>query len=171
MSSWKQLVKNIAPVIGTALGGPMAGTAIKVLASEFLGDEDAPLASLEKQLATQLQSASPEMLTKLKELDNAFELRMVELGVDVFKLETQDRANARLHNKNSKMPATIVIMLTLLVAAGLTALLMFTIPPENAAIIYMVFGQVMGSWGASIAYWVGTTKSSGDKTQMLKVST
>lgn len=171
MSAWKNLVKNIAPVLGAALGGPMAGTAIKVLAAEFLGDEDAPIASLEKKLETQFKTASPEMLAKLKELDNAFEIRMAELGVDVFKLEVQDRANARLQNKNSSMPAIIVIMLTLLVAAGLTALIMFEIPAKNAPIIFMVFGQVMGSWAASIAYWVGTTKSSGDKTQMLKGNT
>jgi hypothetical protein len=78
--------------------------------------------------------------------------------------------SARLNNKDSRMPATIVIMLTVLVAMGLTALILFKIPPENAPIVFMVFGQVMGSWGSSIAYWVGTTKSSGDKTQMLKVS-
>jgi hypothetical protein len=31
----------------------------------------------------------------------------------------------------------------------------------------MVFGQVLTAWAASIAYWVGTTKSSGDKNKML----
>jgi hypothetical protein len=75
-----------------------------------------------------------------------------------------------LQTKDSRMPAIIVIMLTLLVSAGLIALIRVEIPPDNSPIVYMVFGQVMGSWGASIAYWVGTTKGSNDKTKMIKGS-
>ena len=40
-ADWKTIVKSIAPTIGTALGGPLAGTAVKVLGNILLGNEDA----------------------------------------------------------------------------------------------------------------------------------
>ncbi len=36
---WKQVIKSIAPVLGTALGGPLAGTAIKVLGDAIIGGD------------------------------------------------------------------------------------------------------------------------------------
>jgi hypothetical protein len=38
--NWKSIVKSIAPVLGTALGGPIAGGAIKMLSSALLGNEN-----------------------------------------------------------------------------------------------------------------------------------
>jgi hypothetical protein len=161
--NWKSLVKSIAPVLGTALGGPMAGGAIKMLTSTLLGDENATEQELEKFII----NANPDQLLPLKKLDSEFKLKMEELGVDVFKLEVADRNSARTHHKDNIMPAIICLLLTLMVCAGSYALIVAIIPPANANILYMVFGQVLTAWAASIAYWVGTTKSSGDKNKML----
>lgn len=37
---WKAIVKTVAPALGTALGGPLAGTAVKVLSEALLGHSD-----------------------------------------------------------------------------------------------------------------------------------
>lgn len=168
MSNWKEIVKSIAPVIGTALGGPMAGAAVNTLAQHMLGDNDGSQASLEKRLEQHITSAGPDQLLKLRELDQEFELQMEQLGVDVFKLEVMDRDSARKHNKDSRMPAVLCLLLTVLVAVGTGALMQVTIPEANKNIVYMVFGQVMTAWAASVAYWVGSSKGSADKTKLLK---
>jgi hypothetical protein len=54
-----------------------------------------------------------------------------------------------------------------MVAGGSYMLMTTEIPEKNANIIYMVFGQVLTAWAGSIAYWVGTTKSSSDKSKLL----
>jgi len=163
MKNWKSIVKSIAPVIGTALGGPMAGAAIKMLSATLLGNETGTEAELEEFIAT----ASPDQLLKIRQIDNEFKLKMKALGVDVFELEVKDRDSARVHNKDHFMPALLCLLLTMMVAAGSYGLMVHTIPPENSSILYMVFGQVLTAWAGSIAYWVGTTKSSSDKSKSM----
>ena len=88
---WKSLVKNVAPTLGAALGGPFAGMAVKVLAESLLGD---PAAS-EESVAEAVMSASPDKLIELRKVDNDFKLNMKKIGVDIFKLEVEDRTSAR----------------------------------------------------------------------------
>jgi hypothetical protein len=164
---WKSIVKSVAPVLGTALGGPMLGSTVKYLATELLGDEKAT----EQDVKSFISTASPDQLIPLKRLDLEFKIKMEELDVDVFKLEVADRSNARAENKDSRMPAIICLMLTVMVAGGTYFLMMETIPESNQNIVYMVFGQVLTAWTASIAYWVGTTRSSSDKSKMLRQQT
>jgi hypothetical protein len=88
---WKSLVGSIAPTLATALGGPMAGMAVKALSSSMgLSDE-----STEKELSAALQSASPEILAQIQKADQDFALEMEKLGVDLEKIASDDRANAR----------------------------------------------------------------------------
>ena len=91
MSSWKEIVRNIAPTLGVALGGPMAGAATKFIADKMLGKPDATQA----EIADVILGASPDQLTKLKELDHQFKLDMKNLEIDVYELEYKDRDSAR----------------------------------------------------------------------------
>jgi len=163
MKNWKSIVKSIAPVLGTALGGPMAGAAIKMLSSKLLGNEDGTEAELEQFIST----ASPDQLLEIKNIDNDFKVKMKALDFNVFKLEQEGRENARNHHKDHFMPTLLCLLLTLMVSAGAYVLMTTEIPKDNANIIYMVFGQVLTAWAGSIAYWVGTTKSSSDKSKLL----
>ena len=161
---WKAIVRSVAPVLGTALGGPLAGGAIKALAGSLLGDENASEQDLEKYVL----GANPNQLVEIKQLDADFKVKMKEIGVDVFKLENADRASARVNHRDSTMPAILCLLLTAMVTAGSYALIVMVIPPDNSNILYMVFGQVLTAWAASIAYWVGTTKGSSDKSKQLR---
>lgn len=88
---WKALVKKVAPVIGTALGSPIAGMALKFLGDKFLGNENAT----EQDIASYILSASPDTLLKLKQSDNEFAAKMAQVGVDLEKIAADDRASAR----------------------------------------------------------------------------
>jgi len=80
---WKALVSGIAPTLGTALGGPMAGMAIKVIADKLLGN---PNASETEVAAALSQGLSGEQVVALREADNAFAIRMKELDIDILKV-------------------------------------------------------------------------------------
>jgi hypothetical protein len=163
--NWKNTLAAIAPTLATAIGGPLAGGAVKFLSGKLLGD-DASIQDLERLVT----NASPDQLAEIKRLDNQFKLEMEKIGVDVFALEVKDRESARLNHKDHPMPMVICLLLTILVAVGAYGLMTITVPKENANIVFMLFGQVVTAWGSSIAYWVGTTKSSSDKNKIMKVT-
>lgn len=170
-SSIKETVAKFAPLAGTLLGGP-AGPAIGALISSALGSENTPEAVMQAL-------GNPENVVKLKELESSerkhfLEMQVEELkavnayNLEKLKVETGDTQNARERHVNSKMPAVVTCALTVLCGGLLYSLLFVEVPPSNRELLIQSFGTVLGFWGASLAYWVGTTRSSAEKTNLLK---
>lgn len=88
---WKAIVGTVAPALATALGGPLAGTAVAAIGKAIgLGD-----GASEEQVALAMQQMTPEQIADLKKANLAFEQRMAELQVDVKRLDMEDRKSAR----------------------------------------------------------------------------
>ena len=83
------IIGAVAPTLGTALGGPMGGMAAKMI-SEVLG-----VPNNSKSINQAMAVATPEQMLQLKQAEQAFEVQMKELEVDVFSLEVQDKQDAR----------------------------------------------------------------------------
>lgn len=160
-SDIKSIVGNVAPLVGTALGGP-AGAAIGSMVSNALGVDNTPDA-----VAEAIKS-DPQAAIKLRqfELDNEKDIR--QHAFKVLDVELADKQSAREVHKHSPMPMIICIALTLMVAGGSYMLFTMTIPADNKQIANLLFGTLLGQWSASIAYWVGTTRSSSEKTRLLR---
>ena len=106
---WKTLVKTVAPVLGTALGGPFGGMASRAISSALLGDDEtASGPELDKKLSDILQHDTDALL-KLKQADQAFDERMKELDVDILKIAADDRAGARTMAINTSLLPQFVI--------------------------------------------------------------
>jgi hypothetical protein len=162
--SWKKIGKIVgkaAPLLGTALGGP-AGATVGTLIAGALGVEDTPRA------VEQAVKNDPDALLKLKqfELENEQDIR--EHAFKVLDVELKDKQSARDSHKHNHMPAIIAVALTFLVGGGAYLLFTVHIPEANQEIAYLLFGTLLAKWGDSIAYWVGTTRSSQEKTRLLK---
>lgn len=97
---WKAIVKTVAPVIGTALGGPLAGTAVKYLADSFLGKPGAS----EEEVALAMQQLTPEQLISLKQLDADFQKTLIQAGIDFERIAAADRSSARELAKADNRP-------------------------------------------------------------------
>ncbi len=80
----------------------------------------------------------------------------------------KDRQHARESHKHSIMPSVIVVALTLMVAAMGAALFMSVIPEANEALANILFGAVLAKWADSVAYWVGSSRGSAEKTKRLQ---
>ena len=122
----------------------------------------------EENLKDVIDGASPEIMLQVKQANNAFKIRMRELDNELVSSELGDTQDARKQNKHSTMPAVICMALTVMVSAGAIMLFTLDIPDDNKEIAYLLFGTMLAKWGDSIAYWVGTTRSSANK-DMLKI--
>lgn len=157
----KNLLGNAAPLLGTALGGPVGGVAGSLIA-KALGVEESPEA-----VAAEIKR-DPMALVKLRELESNERIKIQELALETLQTELKDTQDARKNHQHSKMPAIICIALTFMVAGAAYLIFALEIPDGNKEIAYMLFGSLVTKWGDSIAYWVGTTRSSAQKTLMLK---
>ena len=147
----KNIVGAVAPTLGTALGGPMGGIATKMIA-DVLGVPNNPKA-IEKGLA----DATPEQMLELKKSEQAFDLQMKELEVDVFALETADVQDAR--GKFSK-DWTARIMGLVIVGGFMGYIFLVTLqPPEqnSEALINLVLGYLGGLASAVISFYFGAS--------------
>lgn len=182
---WKKIISAVAPVLGTALGGPMAGAAIKVIAGAVLGDENAPASQVTEAV---MQGLSPEALVKLREADNAFKVRMRELDIDLAKLNAateraylNDVQDARQSHGGSVGVFWLGIAILLTFAGVMVAVLWggyaLLVSPDPIkdesmkAIVSALIGTVVGYVAANaqqvVGYFFGSSKGSADKTDAL----
>ena len=75
MSGLSSILSTVAPMIATALGGPLAGAAVSFLASKLGVDP----AIVEQTVA----GMTPAQLVQMKELDNQFNLEMAKVGISL----------------------------------------------------------------------------------------
>jgi hypothetical protein len=153
-------VAQIAPLAGTLLGGP-AGGAVGALIGKALGVDPTPDAVSQVML-------NPDSVLKLKELESTERQHLLSMQLQTLQIELADTQDARDKHQQSKMPAYICGALTVLVGMGAAALFTMHIPDGNKEIAYLLFGTLLAKWGDSIAYWVGTTRSSAEKTKLLQ---
>lgn len=168
---WKNIIGTVAPWIGTALGGPLGGMAVEA-AANALGLSDKTVEAVKGAI----MGASPETLLALKEADQNFALQMQSLGFqnvkDLEAIAAGDRDSARKMQMENKsiMPAIITSgILSSFIGMGLT-LFFIPIPDPNRDQIIFMLGQLSGFTGSAIAFWLGTTRQSEDKTRMLAQS-
>ena len=107
------LLKSLAPTIASAAGGPMAGMAVK-MAAQKLGVPDATANEIEDIIERE-----PEKAVLLKEADTEFKDRIREMEIDLesFKSELEDRQHARETFKNDWTPKVFGILALLLYGA------------------------------------------------------
>ena len=84
----KKLIGGVAPVLGSTLGGPLGGVAMKFIADKFTGGNTGDVEDF-------LLSANPEILAQLKMADKEFEKQMKELDIDLERIHAEDRQSAR----------------------------------------------------------------------------
>jgi hypothetical protein len=169
---WTKLVSTVAPWIGTALGGPLGGMAVEA-AANALGLTDKTVDSVKQALA----GVTPDQMLALKKADQDFALQMQALGfkntADMEAIAAGDRDSARRMQtaKPSPVPALLTCFVVGAFTATLVLLLKFDVPATNRDIVVYMIGQLSGGFTSALAFWLGTTRDSGRKTELLAQST
>jgi hypothetical protein len=161
---WKSIVGTVAPVLATALGGPLAGVAVKAIAAG-LGKPEAK----ESEVAEILAGGDPQMLAKLREIDRQFEKDMAALGVDLEKIAAEDRANARAREVSLGGDWTVRILAYTII--GSFCALVFSVLFGQVTAESTIAGAVIGYLSAKaeqvVSYYFGSSAGSKTKTEAL----
>lgn len=167
--NWKGALSNLAPMLATALGGPLAGAAVSTI-TEALGlGADATDAEIAKELAT----ASPDALLQLKKSEQEFATRMAELGfkneADLEKIAADDRASARQRevDRQDWTPRVMAFLVTSGFFSMLAIMVIAAIPEGSREPLYILLGSLGTAWTQIIAYYFGSTAGGQKKSELL----
>ncbi|WOF72945.1 hypothetical protein QMT40_000569 [Parvibaculaceae bacterium PLY_AMNH_Bact1] len=163
---WKQIVGAVAPGLATALGGPMAGVAVRGIASALLSSEDVKQADVEHAVL----QASPTDLRKLKQAELVFRQQMKELEIDLEALHAADRESARERQieTGDQMPAFIAFAALGGFFGILIAMIFVNLPAGSEAPLNVMLGA-LGSLVVSIGnYYFGSSAGSSAKNQLIE---
>jgi membrane-bound ClpP family serine protease len=159
------LLAQVAPTVATALGGPLAGLAVKTLSEAMFGHQDAS----ESDVSAALMNATPEQLQKLKETDATFKVKMKELDIDLEKIAAGDRDSARnmqMHT-NDWIPRAMAIMVTFGFFGILTWLLTKGVPPTGSETLIYMLGALGTAWTGIVQFYFGSSAGSKAKTDAM----
>ena len=154
---WKKTLAAVAPALATAIGGPLAGMAVKI-ATDSLGIEPT-----ENALAEIVLSGNPEALLKLKEADNLFKIELKRLDIELEKLVVDDRKDAR---KLASVDMRPQVFLSALFIIGYFLLVYFQALGE-ITVDPMTFGIITVSIPMIMQFWFGSSHGSKQKTNSM----
>lgn len=162
----RRLVASAAPNLAQALGGPLAGLAVREIGSRVFGIEDADLAAVESAL----QRPSTEDLMKLREADAKFRAEITKAGVELERVAMEDRDSARDRQVELRdWTPSILGALILCGFFGVLAALMFFDLPEGAADVFKIMVGAMGAMTTQVGnYFFGSSAGSAAKNGMLE---
>jgi len=160
---WFQAIVKIAPKIAGALGGPFGGLAENVL-EEVLG--------LNKDEAMQqIAAGNPTVFAALKEAELEFEEKMRQFDIEEQDLYLDDVADARSMRVATKdwTPGILVgVSLTFFFTLSFAVLWNLDfISGENKDFAFYLFGVASGWVTQGMSFFLGSSKGSGRKTEMM----
>ena len=160
------LLAQVAPTIASALGGPLAGLAVKTLSSALLGTEQ----GTEQEVAAALGSATPEQLARLKEIDANFAVTMKKLDIDLAQIDATDRNSARQREVQLKDRTPMILAGVVCVGffGTLIGLMLYGLPARGQDALLILLGALSSSFTAIIGYYYGSSSGSRAKEQIIE---
>ncbi len=161
-STAKQVLATVAPLLGTALGGPFGGLAGSMLA-KALGTTD-PAAQ-----EAAITSTDPDILLKLKEADTAFQAQMKALQISEEKLTFDDLANARAMEvqTHDTTPKYLAYLITFGFFATLGYLIIYGKPSTGGDVMLVMVGALGSAWAGICNFYYGSSAGSAAKTDVI----
>jgi hypothetical protein len=159
------LLGQIAPTIATALGGPLAGIAVKTLSNVLFGHEN----GTEEEISSAIANASPDQLAALKKIDADFKAHMKELDIDLERIAAGDRDSARQMQTATKdwVPKVLAVVITLGFFGILIWMLLNGMPKTGTEALLMMLGALGTAWTGVVNFYYGSSAGSKQKTDAL----
>lgn len=160
----KQVLATVAPLLGTALGGPL-GTVAGTLLAGALGTPPGDQKAAEAALLT----ATPETFAKLKQAEMDFQARMKELDISEEKLVYDDIASARTRETivKDRTPSILALLITVGFFGTLTFMLTKGIPTAGGEALLVLLGSLATAWAGVVSYYFGSSMGSATKDKTL----
>ena len=157
-------LKQIAPTIATALGGPLAGLAVDAI-SKAVGIDPKDVESTIQQ-----GKLSAEQIGAIKQAELAMAARAQELGLDFEKIAVDDRKSARQMQATTQsyIPGLMAIAVTFGFFSILVGLMTEHFKTSDA--LMMMLGSLGTAWTGIIAFYFGSSNGSQKKDELLHKS-
>ena len=158
-------IKTIAPMVGTALAGPLGGAAAAFIADK-LGVSDRTVEAVSKVLND--GKLSPEQILAVKQAEIEFQKFLESNKIKLEEIAAADRGSARamLTATKARTPAVLTYIITLGFFGVLGAMFYWPEVKESAPLMIML-GSLGTAWTGACAFWFGTTHGSQSKNDLL----
>ena len=155
-------LKQIAPTIATAMGGPLAGMAVSAI-SKAIGVDPDKVGDLISN-----NKLSAEQIAQVKIAEIELQKQAQELGLNFEKLEVEDRKSARDMQATTRsiVPPALAAIITLGFFGILCMMLFGKVDSSNPAIL-MMLGSLGTAWTGICAFYFGSSAGSQAKTELL----
>jgi len=155
-------LKQIAPTIATALGGPLAGMAVSAISKAVGVDED------KVQDLISSNKMTPDQIAQVKLAEIELKRQENELGLNFESLAVDDRKSAREIQATTRsiVPPVLAAIVTLGFFGIMVMMLLGKVDSNNPAIL-MMLGSLGTAWTGIIAYYFGSSAGSQAKTDLL----
>lgn len=155
-------LKQIAPTVASALGGPLAGMAVSAI-SKAIGVDEKEVGDL---ISNNKLTADQVAQIKIAEIE--LQKQAQELGLNFEKLAVDDRKSAREMQATTRsiVPPALAAIVTVGFFGILVMMLLGKVDSNNPAIL-MMLGSLGTAWTGIIAYYFGSSAGSQAKTDLL----
>ena len=155
-------LKQIAPTIATAMGGPLAGMAVSAI-SKAIGVEPEKVGDMISN-----NKLTAEQIAQVKIAEIELQKQANELGLNFEKLSVEDRKSAREMQAATRsiVPPALAAIVTVGFFGIMVMMLLGQVDSNNPAIL-MMLGSLGTAWTGIIAYYFGSSAGSQAKTDLL----
>ena len=157
MSKLKGLLSTLAPTVGKAIGGPMGGMAVKLVADKLGVSNTTDPAKIEKYI-----EEHPDSISALQEaeLEFAGTLKEREIDLENFEVEVQDRQAAREIFGEDPTPKIFAII-SLMGFLAYIFLVTFRAEAVDDALANIILGYLGGLISGISAFFFGSSNNRG----------
>lgn len=163
---WKRIVGTVAPTLATALGGPLAGVAVRTISQQLLGKDNAT----DEEVESAVLNGDPQTLVRLKEIDAEFKKFTVDAGIKLEEIAARDRDSARKREVDAHDSWTPRVLAAAFVLGWFVFqyyILRHIVPAEMREIVMRTLGTMDMGLGLILGYYFGSSASGKSKDETI----
>lgn len=160
-------LKTLAPLLGTALGGPLGGAAASFIADK-LGIQEKTIEAVSEVLNSGKMSADQIASLKLAEID--FQKFLEGNKIKIEEINAGDRASAREREIAVKdwIPGALAVLLTGGFFGILAYMLQYGTPINGGDALLVMLGSLGTGFANVLAYYFGSSSGSASKNAIIE---
>lgn len=163
-------LKQLVPLLGTALGGPLGGAAASFIADK-LGIGEKTVEAVTDILQT--TKLNDEQIAKIRLAEIDFKKFLEENKIDLERIHAADRGSARQMqiSTNSRVPGLLATIIVTGFFGILIAMMYGVLHVNDQQSLLILLGALSAGFGAVLNFYFGSSHGSMVKSELLANST
>ena len=164
------ILKTLAPLLGTAIAGPFGAMAASFLADK-LGVQEKTIAAVQDVFASSTMTS--EQISAIRQAEIEFKKWMGDNEIKKEQLAVDNTKDARAMQVATKswVPAALAILITLGYFGILVGMMVGTLNVNDNQALLILIGALSTGFGTVLNFFMGSSQGSQAKSEMLANST